>query len=244
TAEWRLGNTAEGEEFSRRALQTAREAEDPLLEARCLILMAHISSGIGDLEHARDLFQEALGILEEEGDVTELPRILNGQGDVCKIQGHYGMAMLQYEKCIASAKELGNYRYQARGLINSAECMAKEGSLQEARKRMEGAHDLLAGKGNLYSMASIEFVWGIIAFKEGNQEVMDGHFTSAINKMEELETPYELGLFAYEYAQALRETGRKEEAKIMYMKAGEAFERTGASELLMKTKKAAAEMAS
>ncbi|MDG6220579.1 MAG: tetratricopeptide repeat protein [Candidatus Thermoplasmatota archaeon] len=236
TVEWRLGKHEEAKILAQKAIKFAKEGDDKVLEGRCLILLASIYHDLGEFKTAISHFNNSIDLLSGTEELRELARAHNNVGEVYKVLEDYGKASSHYRTCVEIASASGNKRSEAYGLVNGAECMAKEGMLAEASNMVERAQKVLKEMDEQYAMANLYFVRGLIGSKSGNQEDMDLWFKKAISKMEELETPYDTGVFAYEYARALEGFGRHEEARAMCQKAVQAFSGIGSSVLLERTK--------
>ena len=108
----------DGEWLHRRALQTAREADDTPQIARSTLAVGQALGLLGQLEEAIDALQESLARFEEAGDRAGERRAVNALAILHNRQGEEELAVIGFERAEALAVELGDVGGQAQAVSN------------------------------------------------------------------------------------------------------------------------------
>ena len=242
---WRLGDTDSAMINVKKTLNMVDNDENSQhLRGQSLILLATLTDNLGNTQLSINKFEEAIVVLEKVDDLVELARAYNNLGEVYKRLEDYHTATVQYKKCIVVARQSNDKHTEAYGLTNAAECLARENKLAEAERDIEKAGELLSSIQDPYASAATNLVRGIIAFNKKDQNTTHEEFKAAIDTLEKLEAPYDLGIVSLEYGKALQALGQKEEAYKMYAKAKISFEKTDAKHYLQKTENIIKELTS
>ncbi len=241
---WRQGDMDTAKINVDKTLKLVEEYEkSKYLKGKSLILLATLVDNHGDTELAIKKFKEAIAVLEEINGLVELSRAYNNLGEVYKGLEDYPTATEQYEKCVDVSRQSNDKHTEIYGLTNAAECLAREDKIAEADKHIKEARELLAALDDPYASAATHFVQGLIASYKKDQKTTHKEYNTAIDTLENLEAPYDLGIVLLEYGKALQAFGQKEEARKMYTKAKANFERTDAKQYLQKTEDSIRELA-
>jgi tetratricopeptide (TPR) repeat protein len=141
--------------------------------------MGVIASEHGDLQQAKDLYQEGLTLARETGDRSLLGILLSDLGYVAYLQGDFTQAQALYQESLSLARELGDKSLVAQSLSNLGYIMFLQGNLAQAGAFVEESLPLARELGNmglldaaLESLGSITLAQGDLArasalFKEG-----------------------------------------------------------------------------
>ncbi|HSH04741.1 MAG TPA: adenylate/guanylate cyclase domain-containing protein [Anaerolineae bacterium] len=104
----RLQQTEQAEEHINHALQLARDADLPQVEADCLRSLAHIFDKKDKDDRALQLYEEALAIYRRLGDRRGEGRALNGLGNLASERREYATARRYYEQNLAISQAIGD----------------------------------------------------------------------------------------------------------------------------------------
>ncbi len=220
---WRLGNMGKAKIDAEKTLKIIQEDEElHMLKGKSLILLATLADNMGESQLSINKFKDAIKFLEKIDDPhrdIELARAYNNLGEAYKGIEDYHTATEQYEECVAVAKRSNDKHTEAYGLINAAECLAKEGITDKAEDRTKEAEEILATIDDQYASAYTHYARGLIACKKRKQGDASKEYEITIDALEKLEAPYDIGIVCFEYAKALQSFGQKETALKMYKKA-------------------------
>jgi len=216
---WRLGKYVESLKLYNMALKhSARSGNDELTG------IIHIDMGLvhdtqGKNEEALKSFDKAIQILKLTDNAYNLARANNNIGELYKNVGDLEQAIKYYDICYKVASQVNYKRMMGYALGNSAECLAKMGKVREAREKAKQTMDIFMKYNDNYMISGVHLTYGIIYSKEGNKTEMRKHFDKAIEMLEALNYPYEIGTNTFEYAKALRDMGLIEEARSKFKRA-------------------------
>jgi len=126
-------------ELAERGADAAAEADDDVLRAFALNMLAIGKYELGDTEEAELLFEETAGLLRSSGDVRDLSLLHGNLGSAALLSGDYARARSFYESALALSEELGDRgrlpsHHQAMGVA-----ALLDGSLDEAALHLSAA---------------------------------------------------------------------------------------------------------
>jgi class 3 adenylate cyclase/tetratricopeptide (TPR) repeat protein len=112
-----VGEYAQAQIATERALAAARAGADVAGEAGCLARLGLIARRQGEYDNAREWYSQALELLGDEDTYPdEKARVLNGLGVVHRQQGSFDQARVCYQGCLALNRRSGNRRGEAETL--------------------------------------------------------------------------------------------------------------------------------
>jgi class 3 adenylate cyclase/tetratricopeptide (TPR) repeat protein len=112
-----IGEYAQAQAATERALTAARDRADVPGQAGCLARLGLIARRQGEYDKAKNWYDQALELLEgEEAYPDEKARVLNGLGTVHRQQGRFDQARACYEQCLILSRQGGNRRDEAQAL--------------------------------------------------------------------------------------------------------------------------------
>ncbi len=148
------------------ALQYARDAHDPLLEAEALRLRAAIARLVGNAEESLQLADQALALIDAAGaaGTTETGRpsspvliaratILNQRGTTLWNIGRLEQAIESYAEALVIYRAIGMSRHEARALNNMGIVFAPLGEYEEALAHYKSALKIDQALGDRSSIA-------------------------------------------------------------------------------------------
>ena len=146
------------------ALQYARDAKDPLLEAEALRLRSAISRLVGNAEESLRLADQALALCDAAGVGTESGRpstqvlisratILNQRGTTLWNIGRLEQAIESYAEALVIYRAVGMSRHEARALNNMGIVFAALGEYEEALAHYKSALKIDQALGDRSSIA-------------------------------------------------------------------------------------------
>jgi len=148
------------------ALQFARDAKDPLLEAEALRLRAAIARLVGNAEESLALADQALALIDAAGaaGTTETGRpsspvlisratILNQRGTTLWNIGRLEQAIESYAEALVIYRAIGMSRHEARALNNMGIVFAALGEYEEALAHYKSALKIDQALGDRSSIA-------------------------------------------------------------------------------------------
>lgn len=164
-------------QYQEKALLIARKIKDLHLEGKVLNNLANsVGLSQGDYHTAREYFQKALTIFQEQGNQTGKGLVLTNLGWLSGILGDYLAAMTYYERSLKIARELGTRLEEMYTYINlSASAYARRNApealtwAQKAREQAVSANDQIAE--------------GWAYFNMGYAYLLDGKFDLAVKAL-------------------------------------------------------------
>ncbi len=133
----RFGLPLEALHLLQLAEESARAEDDQSLLSRVHVERANIKEAQGDLSEALLLYEEALGILEQLGDLGGKAATLAQMAGVLVTRGDLDGAMRLYEEALALKEQLGDVRGKAATLHQMAIVLARRGDLNGAMRLYE-----------------------------------------------------------------------------------------------------------
>jgi tetratricopeptide (TPR) repeat protein len=216
---WRLGRYAESLKRYDLALEHSAKSGNDELRGIIYIDIGLVNDTQGRHDEALKSFKKAIQILKLTDNVYNLARTYNNIGEVYKNMGDLRQAIKNYDLCYKIASSVNYRRMMGYALGNSAECLARLGRVKEAGGKAKQTMDIFVKYNDRYMISGVHLTYGIIHCKERNKAEMDKSFSTAIQMLEGLNFPYEIGTNTFEYGKALKEMGYADEARSKFKKA-------------------------
>lgn len=102
-----------------------------------LYLLSYAYRGLGDYENALIAMNNAESLLKNGS--PELSKVFISKGSLYLLSGNYELAETLYRKGLGSAKQFGNSREEIKALINLAILDDQNGSVDDAKQKLESA---------------------------------------------------------------------------------------------------------
>jgi LuxR family maltose regulon positive regulatory protein len=154
--------------------------------------------GTGDDEAAQDLYEKALEIWKERGDLTWQADILNNLGVLHHLRGEYEQAATAFEQGLECARRSGYLHSEALLLTSLGDLYAELGEFEIARHAYEKAEDIAR-------QTSDQFLITYSLLSQAGVARASGIFDRARLLLDEVYAPvkehnsnYEIGLFELE----------------------------------------------
>ena len=154
---WSLrGHLTEGRAHVRAALARAAadDAVSGLIRSGALVAAGNLATEQGDYAEARSLFEEALVVRRELGDVSGVSAALNNLGQIALDQGDYTAATSFLEQALAINRERDNPTWRAYNLGNLGVIAYRLGNYAAARAYSEESMAIHRERGNRLHEAS------------------------------------------------------------------------------------------
>ena len=180
-------------------------------------------SAMGRLKQSETSASEAIRILKDTDDMSELLRAYNNLGSCLSDQERYEEALEIFQIAKGIADNIGDEVRKGWSLLNIGSCLTDMGRSQEAIKPLKNALRLLEDHEDRAGIAftHIEFGWAYTNTKE--LDLARRHLETALGMLERLELPAELGEVHEALAKVLTDTGDKPNVRAHLLKAKDSF---------------------
>jgi non-specific serine/threonine protein kinase len=164
------GQMDAGRRLLDRAIELARELNDPVALGWSLGTRAMLARTESDYAHAQTLYEVALELLRSTGDANGLAFVLNGMGQLARIRGNYRLARAQLEECVELYRGLRLKTRLAWSLNGLGNVMRLLGDSQHAEELLHEAVRVGASMGmTLFAGQAIMSV-GVLAVRQHDFE--------------------------------------------------------------------------
>lgn len=122
------------EHYSRRALETAQQVDDPKSLAWALELIGIYRLGMGQWERAQSALQTAAGTADAAGERPRWEEVVGLLGAIAYFQGNFGESQQLYQRVNDSIRQrwaAGDAQYEVPGLAGQAQCVLRLGRTEE-----------------------------------------------------------------------------------------------------------------
>lgn len=164
SAHWLRGERSEARELADRALELARDADDPASLATAHTVLAMVAALDGD-RAANDIhYLRALEHAERARDLIQMIRIRSNRGSHFLEEGDYESAMAELDKALRLADITGFEFWRAVALSNRAQVLIGRGGLEEAVVDLVQARRIFRGIGSAlesYPLAQLGDVYAL-----------------------------------------------------------------------------------
>ncbi|MGI8484217.1 MAG: tetratricopeptide repeat protein [Thermomicrobiales bacterium] len=159
----------------------------PNLRAKGLLWRGLLTMrGTGDGVSTTHLFDEALVLFRDGGDLNGASETLQAEGDVCRNQGELKLASQRYAESLELAKQTGNSYLVAHGWMGLALCAQEEGQFTAAKHHWASMLEWSERAGNRASMALALNSLGEMARHGGDWEEAESYYEQTLNLAREL----------------------------------------------------------
>jgi predicted ATPase len=161
---------SEGRQCMARMLALPGSAARTEARAKALYTAGRLATWQDDMEAARSLLQESLGIRRELGDARNVFQSLLGLGAQAHFQSDLQEAYSLFEEAREIAEKSGDKQDREWALRHLGAVLRKRGDLQAARSRIQESLVLLKEIGDRWGTAYALCVLGLVACDEGDME--------------------------------------------------------------------------
>ncbi|MDQ2745589.1 MAG: tetratricopeptide repeat protein, partial [Chloroflexota bacterium] len=179
------GYWSEGRRWLEDGLANGEDATGAV-RATAIWRLGSLVISIGDLERARRLEEEALGLFQALGDRNGLAGTLNALGMIADEGGNYDVATERYQACLELYRGLGDARGTAAALVNLGVVSAARLDHDEAKRLYEEALPLCRQIGDRRTLGTCLNNLGVTARAQGNLEEARGRFEESLVVSREL----------------------------------------------------------
>jgi len=232
---WRTGENMKAIDTAKKVLEIGLEHEEHTLTAGAANVIASAHFELANFTEALKAAQMSVEVYRNAGNISDLARALNNQGEIFKRMESYKMAIESYEEGIAlldgrTVKRFG-YLY-----TNLAECHIRLGNLEDAGIDLAKAREVLKDSEDRYAVACMMYVQGLLEAAKSRPEAAIELLRQAEGQMQELGVAYDLGTIRLELTRQLIQVGEKEEARKTADMAIEVLKKAGAVDLVEELK--------
>ncbi|MHC4391775.1 MAG: ATP-binding protein, partial [Planctomycetota bacterium] len=222
---WRMRALAEGRRWLGRALASASARSQP----RCRTLREAASLAIhqGNLNEARELFQEAASIARDLGDLASLASVLGGLGLAAENLGDPGEARARYEESLALHRQVHGDRIATAAQANLARLLETEDELDAAQVHAEESYRLFSAQGSWRGAVAAQSNLGRIFHRRGEFEQAMTCYQSALERVRKVGDEVFLVDGLLLLASLLSDTAQFDAARAHLAEAQELSERLG-----------------
>ena len=129
----------------------SRRCEEPEQPAGPLMVLANVAVENGDLWRAQELYDEAIALERQGGEIWGLSIVLSAAARLSLVRGHYDQARAQASEVLLLSRELEDPRGIAWSFEIFAGALAAEGRTRDAVRLWGVADKLLEGVGGALS---------------------------------------------------------------------------------------------
>ncbi|MEP7038471.1 MAG: protein kinase, partial [Acidobacteriota bacterium] len=209
---WILHNhLTEGRKWFEAALERATDAPSDI-RFKLLYGFGQAATYQGDIETARQKYEESLAVSKEAGEKRQIALASRGLGTIAKLRGDFSTARKFIDESLKISRELNDKLGIAVSLNNLGDLARMESDFKKARPLLEEALAISRETGNKEGICGSLNNLGASAFGEGNFAAASIHYaeaiTTALDLGDKITVSYSLDGFA---ALALKR-GKKENA--------------------------------
>ncbi len=201
--------------FVTAARESERDHDDRLLGV-ATTERAEVLRKQGRLAEAAPLFESARTLLEQGGFAPEVADVLHYEGTLAAQRGDYDTATQRYTESLASRRELGDQRGQARSLNGLGIVAEYEGRLAEASELYQHALAILVELGDVWGTAALTNNAGMALLLQDDAAGARPLFERAVALQREIGDPQMLANFLSNLGDAARELGDLDAAASTY----------------------------
>jgi tetratricopeptide (TPR) repeat protein len=205
---------------SRTWLDTFMVAADkvsPNLRAKGLLWQGLLlMRGTGDDVAATHLFEEALALFRDGGDLNGVSEALQAEGDVYRNQGEWKRASQRYAESLELAEQTGNSFLVAHGYMGLALCAQEEGQFLDAQDpwelTLEWAERAENGATTTLALNSL----GEMARFRGDWKEAERYYEQTLRLARELGSEFRMALALHNLGYVALYRGEPERAKRLF----------------------------
>lgn len=167
-----MGRDGAAQPLLRDALELFEQQNLPYFHIISIVLLGNVQLGLGDLEQARALYEDAAVRARPVGEKWLLSFPLSNLGDVARLQGQYDLAGKYYEECEALLRDTGNTGDLARFVHNLGYVAQHQGDFARAESQFWKSLTIFRRLGNRRGIA--ECLAGLAGLKARQGEAQRG----------------------------------------------------------------------
>jgi predicted ATPase len=163
---WLRGLMTEGVTWLERA--ASRPETESTARARALLEMAELLEIQNDYARATPVFEEALALCREIGDLAGAAQALGGRGNIAQDRGEYEEATSLHEQALTFYQEMGRHRDSASVLNSLATVAYYQGKSETAAARWNEALAIVRDLGDSWATGMLLGNLGSLAMSQGD----------------------------------------------------------------------------
>jgi tetratricopeptide (TPR) repeat protein len=163
------GRDREAQPMLQASRQFFKEQSNPFFHTLSLVHLGNVELGLGNIEQARSLHEEAQVEARQLNDSWLLSFALNNLGEVARTQGHYEAARKYYEECNSLLTDSGDNGDKARFVHNLGYIAQHEEEFELAETQFRKSLKMFRQLGNRRGMA--ECMAGLAGLKARQGQV-------------------------------------------------------------------------
>jgi adenylate cyclase len=168
TQDYRRGHYTEAETAVAESEQHAAAAQDPVVQADCLLLRGLVRYDTGRRMEARADLEAARQRKEAVGDLRGMAAALNNLGHLAIDEGRFADARADYGRALALRQRIGHREGIAHTEINLGNVALSLGEWDEAQAHLETAQALCEEMGDAYGTLAAATNRGRLALETGH----------------------------------------------------------------------------
>lgn len=149
----------EGANWLQMALDLSGEVT-PEIRGVALNNLANLLSDRSDLEPARALYIESLGIVRTSGSRRDVGDVLNNIGLMAMWMGDYQLAEERFRESIAIRKETADELGLSTAMLNAGDSAIQAGDLDQGLAYLDGARRIRSNHGDRRGLAYVDYLTG------------------------------------------------------------------------------------
>jgi predicted ATPase/DNA-binding CsgD family transcriptional regulator len=167
-----MGRDGTAQPLLRDALELFEQQNLPYFHIITIVLLGNVQLGLGDLEQARALYEDATVRARALGENWTLSFPLSNLGEVARLQGQFDLARKYYEECEALLRDTGNTGDLARFAHNLGYIAQHEGDFTRAESQFRKSLTIFRRLGNRRGIA--ECIAGLAGLRARQGEAQWG----------------------------------------------------------------------
>lgn len=177
---WRQGDVAAARQQADLLLTQAQTHHLPLLEAEAFRLQAGIWLEAGEVEPSQHLFEAALAIYQQMGDLLNESTVLHNLGLVTRRRGDFNTAQRYYEQALIARQAIGYRQGVALTLNNLGAIASDQGDMTESLRYKRQALAISRQIGDRYVEMMALINLGIDTHDQGAYEQAQTYYEQAL----------------------------------------------------------------
>lgn len=210
------GNSQQGQQHTRQALEIAEQVHDPFQSLYCLINLAIDEFLTGNWSEAIADFQKAETLAERLGHEKSRAFLDMNLGEVSIYTGDHETALNHLQRSLARSRRNNDRLDEVFVQPGLAQIWLRTGEYGLAREALVAAEDRALELDAKPDLAKIHRVWAELELASGKAEAALDHAQRSVDLAESLGEEAEKGIGLRVKAQAMAATGRQEEALSLF----------------------------
>ena len=208
-------------------MTAARVDGDVHAEAHCANLLAVVHAELMDLEKARELFEQAVGLFQQIGDSAIYASALDNFGVTLQRLGRSEEAVDYFESSIAMAGRVGQRESENKTQNNLATAYIALGRFKDAARLAAATAEVYRRRGDLDNEATVLDTLGQALAGQGRHAEAIERYRRSITLFDEVDDLWFKGVALTNLGRSLRAVGRLAEAREVWRDALGIFDSLG-----------------